>query len=168
MNKKMKVSHIIKPFQHPYHHKLILLNRRPLFKYKKNIKFLTMTIFKSKIITKSKNKKVQSLMMQYEEEDLPPHIHDPYAESVDDGHEVEPRETLTSIMPRVAGHVDVDQILTGISKSRVTCKHLINFCAHFSFVSSVEPHKVHDALIDNDWLVAMQEELNNFECNKVW
>ena len=37
--------------------------------------------------------------MQREEEDLPPHINDPYVEDVDDGNEVEPRETLTSIMP---------------------------------------------------------------------
>ena len=58
--------------------------------------------------------------MEDEEEDLPPHINDPYVEDVDDGHEVEPRETLTSIMPRVAGRVDVDKILTGISKGRVT------------------------------------------------
>ena len=69
-----------------------------------------------------------------DEEDLPPHINDPYVEDVDDGHEVEPRETLTSIMPRVAGHVDVDKILTGISEGRITRKHLTNFCAHFSFV----------------------------------
>ena len=54
--------------------------------------------------------------MQYEQEDLPPHINDPYVEDVDDGHEVEPRETLTSIMPRVAGRVDVDKILTDISE----------------------------------------------------
>ena len=94
--------------------------------------------------------------MQYEEEDLPPHINDPYVEDVDDGHEVEPRETLTSIMPRVAGRVDVDKILTGISEGRVTRKHLTNFCAHFSFVSSFEPIKVQDALMDNDWLVSMQ------------
>ena len=105
--------------------------------------------------------------MQYEE-DLPPHINDPYVEDVDDGHEVEPRETLTSIMPRVAGRVDVDKILTGISEGRVTRKQLTNFCAHFSFVSSVEPLKVQEALMDNDWLIAMQEELNSFERNQVW
>ena len=57
-----------------------------------------------------------------EEEDFPPHINDPYVEDVDDGHEVEPRETLTSIMPRVAGRVDVDKILTGISEGGVTRK----------------------------------------------
>ena len=71
-------------------------------------------------------------------------------------------------MPRVAGRVDVDKILTGISEGRVTRKHLTNFCAHFSFVSSIEPLKVQEALMDNDWLVAMQEELNSFERNQVW
>ena len=44
--------------------------------------------------------------MQHEEEDLAPHVNDAYVEDVDDGHEVEPCKTLTSIMPRVAGRVD--------------------------------------------------------------
>ena len=64
----------------------------------------------------------------------------------------------------MAGRVDVDKILTGISEGRVTRKQLTNFCAHFSFVSS-EPLKVQEALMDNDWLIAMQEELNSFERN---
>ena len=83
--------------------------------------------------------------MQYEEEDLPPHINDPYVEDVDDGHEVEPCETLTSIMPRVAGHVDVDQILTGISEGRVAHKQLTNFVLTFrlSLVSSHSRYKMH-------------------------
>jgi hypothetical protein len=36
------------------------------------------------------------------------------------------------------------------------------------FVSSFEPFKVEDVLRDPDWVVAMQEELNNFKCNEVW
>ena len=68
----------------------------------------------------------------------------------------------------MAGRVDVDKILTGISEGRVTRKQVTNFCAHFLFVSSVEPLKVQDALMDNDWLVAMQEEMNSFERNQVW
>jgi hypothetical protein len=86
---------------------------------------------------------------------------------VDDGNEVEPRETLTSIMPRLAGCVNVDQILTSLSEGRVTRKQLTNFYAHFLFVSSVEPLKVQDALVDANWLVSMQEELNNFKWNQV-
>jgi hypothetical protein len=35
-------------------------------------------------------------------------------------------------------------------------------------VSSIEPHRVEDALRDPDWVVAMQEELNNFTRNEVW
>ena len=35
--------------------------------------------------------------VQREEEYHPPHINDPYVEDVDDGNEVEPSETLTSI-----------------------------------------------------------------------
>jgi DNA repair protein RadC len=32
----------------------------------------------------------------------------------------------------------------------------------------VEPLKVEKALEDEDWVMAMQEELNNFERNQVW
>jgi hypothetical protein len=41
------------------------------------------------------------------------------------------------------------------------------FCEQYSFVSSFEPFKVEDALHDADWVVAMQEELNNFKRNEV-
>jgi hypothetical protein len=33
---------------------------------------------------------------------------------------------------------------------------------------SIEPYRVEDALRDSDWVVAMQEELNNFMRNEVW
>jgi hypothetical protein len=36
---------------------------------------------------------------------------------------------------------------------------------HFS---SFEPFKVEDALHDPNWVVVVQEELNNFKCNEVW
>jgi hypothetical protein len=35
-------------------------------------------------------------------------------------------------------------------------------------VSSIEPYKVEDALRHSDWVLAMQEELNNFTRNEVW
>jgi hypothetical protein len=35
-------------------------------------------------------------------------------------------------------------------------------------VSSIEPYRVEDALRDSDWVLAMQEELNNFTKNEVW
>jgi hypothetical protein len=45
---------------------------------------------------------------------------------------------------------------------------LANFCEHYSFVSSIEPFKIEEALQDPDWVLAMQEELNNFKRNEVW
>jgi hypothetical protein len=35
-------------------------------------------------------------------------------------------------------------------------------------VSSIEPYRVEDALRDPDWVLAMQEDLNNFTRNEVW
>jgi hypothetical protein len=57
----------------------------------------------------------------------------------------------------------VDQILGDISKGV-----LVNFCEHYSFVSSIEPFRVEEALLDPDWVLAMQEELYNFKRNEVW
>jgi hypothetical protein len=34
-------------------------------------------------------------------------------------------------------------------------------------MSSIEPYKIEDALRDPDWVMAMQEELNNFMRNEV-
>jgi hypothetical protein len=44
---------------------------------------------------------------------------------------------------------------------------LLFFCEHFSFVSSIEPYMIEDALRDPDWVMAMQEEVNNFMRNEV-
>jgi hypothetical protein len=40
-------------------------------------------------------------------------------------------------------------------------------CEHYSFVSSIEPYRVEDALRDLDWVMVTQEELNNFTRNEV-
>jgi hypothetical protein len=50
----------------------------------------------------------------------------------------------------------------------LTHSHLANFCQYYSFVYSLEPLKVEKALEDEDWVMTMQEELNNFERNQVW
>jgi hypothetical protein len=62
----------------------------------------------------------------------------------------------------------VDNILGSISKGVTTHSRLATFCEHYSFVSSLEPVKVEEALDDPDWVMAMQEELNNFTRNEVW
>ncbi|KAF3662916.1 hypothetical protein FXO38_10905 [Capsicum annuum] len=37
-----------------------------------------------------------------------------------------------------------------------------------AFLSVIEPKKVNEELLDADWIIAMQEELNQFEKGKVW
>ena len=41
----------------------------------------------------------------------------------------------------------VDQILGDISKRVTTRSRLVNFCEHYSFVSSIEPFRVEEALL---------------------
>ncbi|KAJ0078388.1 hypothetical protein Patl1_37122 [Pistacia atlantica] len=43
-----------------------------------------------------------------------------------------------------------------------------NTCHLLEFLSQVEPKKVDETLNDENWVQAMQEELNQFERSKVW
>jgi hypothetical protein len=74
--------------------------------------------------------------------------------------------------PRVRQSVQrdhpVDNILGSIRRGVTTRSRLANFCEHYLFVSMLEPLRVEDALGDADWVMAMQEELNNFTRNEVW
>jgi hypothetical protein len=62
----------------------------------------------------------------------------------------------------------VNSILGDIHKGVTTRSRVAHFCEHYSFVSPIEPNKIEDALRDPDWVVAIQEELNNFTRNDVW
>jgi hypothetical protein len=79
-----------------------------------------------------------------------------------------PRVPPTQVRATIQRHHPVDQILGDISKGVTTRSRLANFCEHYSFVSSIEPFRVEEALQDPDWVLAMQEELNNFKRNEVW
>jgi hypothetical protein len=78
-----------------------------------------------------------------------------------------PRAPPTQIRATIQRNHPVDQILGDISKGVTTHSRLANFCEHYSFVSSFEPFRVEEALQDPDWVLAMQEELNNFKRNEV-
>jgi hypothetical protein len=74
--------------------------------------------------------------------------------------------------PRVRQSVQqdhpVDNILGSIRRGVTTRSRLANFCEHYSFVSMLEPLRVEEALGDADWVMTMQENLNNFTRNEVW
>jgi hypothetical protein len=61
----------------------------------------------------------------------------------------------------------LDNILGSIKRGVTTRSCLAIFCEFYSFVSSLEPLKVEEALGDPDWITAMQEELNNFTRKEV-
>jgi hypothetical protein len=100
----------------------------------------------------------------------------PQEEGQDQGgaHEEHDKEEEASLVPptqvRTAIQINhpVDQILGDISKGVTTRSRLANFYEHYSFVSSIEPFRVEEALQDPDWVLAIQEELNNFKRNEVW
>jgi hypothetical protein len=79
-----------------------------------------------------------------------------------------PQVPPTQVRATIQRHHPINQILGDISKGVTTRSRLANFCEHYSFVSSIEPFRVEEALQDPDWVLAMQEELNNFKRNEVW
>jgi hypothetical protein len=66
-----------------------------------------------------------------------------------------PRVPPTQVRATIQRNHPVDQILGDISKGVTTRSRLANFCEHYSFVSSIEPFRVEEALQDPDWVLAM-------------
>jgi hypothetical protein len=85
-----------------------------------------------------------------------------------DKEDEEPRPPHPRVHQAIQQDHPVDTILDDIHKGVTTRSRVAHFCEHYSFVSSIEPHRVEDALQDSDWVMAMQEELNNFTRNEVW
>ena len=67
----------------------------------------------------------------------------------------------------VANH-PIDQILGDPSQGVATRSSLKNICNNVAFLSQIEPKNIDEAEMDKHWILAMQEELNQFERNGVW
>ena len=61
----------------------------------------------------------------------------------------------------------IDKIIGDISHGVTTRLNLKDACLNMAFVSQIEPSKVDEALGDDQWIISMQEELNQFERNQV-
>ena len=61
-----------------------------------------------------------------------------------------------------------DQIISNPSIGVRTKSSLRNIYNNLAFISQIEPKKLNDAIIDENWVISMQEELNQFERNEVW
>ena len=62
----------------------------------------------------------------------------------------------------------LDLMISDLNKGIQTRSQMRNVCAHFAFLSTLEPKNHEEALKDSEWFDAMQEELNEFERNKAW
>ena len=69
---------------------------------------------------------------------------------------------------RVSKNHPLENIIGDISKGVTTRNSLTQACNHMAFVSQIEPNDINEAIIDEHWTLAMQEELNQFERNSVW
>ena len=61
-----------------------------------------------------------------------------------------------------------DQIIGNPSIGARTRSSLRNICNNLVFISQIEPKKLNDAIIYDNLVIFIQEELNQFERNKVW
>ncbi|KAI3714720.1 hypothetical protein L6452_21679 [Arctium lappa] len=59
------------------------------------------------------------------------------------------------------------QVIGDFDKPVQTRSATLNQCMHDSFLSKIEPTRVSEALVDSDWVSAMQEEINQFEALKM-
>jgi hypothetical protein len=102
-----------------------------------------------------------------DQEDEPPQEEDNDQGGDDNDQDKEDDQGQRPPHPRVHQAIQrdhpVNTILGDIQKGVTTRSRVAHFCEHYSFVSSIEPYRVEDALRDSDWVLAMQEELNNFE-----
>ena len=66
-------------------------------------------------------------------------------------------------LPKEWKYIDAhpkEQILGDIFKGVQTRSSLKNFCANAAFLSQIEPKCIDEAMKDDSWIIAMQDELN--------
>ncbi|KAK9733228.1 hypothetical protein RND81_04G052800 [Saponaria officinalis] len=76
-------------------------------------------------------------------------------------------EPSVSTKWRYKGSHHIDSILGNLNSSVQTRRYLNNSCSFYSFLSTIEPTNIKEALAEPDWIIAIQEELQHFEQNKL-
>jgi len=79
---------------------------------------------------------------------------------------VEPTKPLSKDWRYATSHLK-DLIIGNVSKGVTTRSKFHDICGHFAFISYIEPKNIREVEGDSYWLIAMQEELHQFERNQV-
>ncbi|KAH9688106.1 Integrase catalytic domain-containing protein [Citrus sinensis] len=101
------------------------------------------------------------------QEDAPYGIQEEHHEETNAEQNEGTSQTLPKEWRYVSSHPK-DVILGDPSRGVITRSSLRNTCEHAAFISQIEPKSFADAENDESWIMAMQEELNQFERNNVW
>ncbi|GAV67062.1 hypothetical protein CFOL_v3_10571, partial [Cephalotus follicularis] len=76
--------------------------------------------------------------------------------------------TKEPIARREREYVKDNEVIGNPTEGVRTRSALREYCDNVAFISNIEPKNVLDALNDDCWIVAMQEELNQFDKSNVW
>ncbi|KAL8087693.1 hypothetical protein AgCh_037733 [Apium graveolens] len=82
-------------------------------------------------------------------------------------HEEISQQNLPKATRTVKNHPP-ELVIGNISERIKTRKGKANFCAYAAFLAQEEPKSIKESLEDENWIMAMQEELNQFERCDVW
>ena len=69
-------------------------------------------------------------------------------------------------IPWVRSHA-IENILGDRTRGVQTQSQVQNIASHLAFLSHIEPKTAKEALLDEDWIIAMQDELNQFTRSNV-
>ncbi|KAG5562829.1 hypothetical protein RHGRI_005526 [Rhododendron griersonianum] len=89
-------------------------------------------------------------------------------ERKDDEQDCESHDEPLNPTARVKLNHPTSQVIGNVADPMKTRKQLRDEVSYVCYVSLVEPKNIKEALIDECWVDAMHEELNQFERNNVW
>ena len=83
--------------------------------------------------------------------------------------EAEQDQMSTTKGPSIRVHKNHPQgLIIGNPDQGITTRRSVGVISNSCFVSKIEPRNVKEALTDEFWIEAMQEELNQFKRSEVW
>ncbi|GJZ07850.1 retrovirus-related pol polyprotein from transposon TNT 1-94 [Tanacetum coccineum] len=123
------------------------------------------------ILNKHTRKVEESLNVTFDETPPPSKISPLVDDDLDEEYTIKVTEKKNLENDIVDETLEIDEIVNIKESRNNPLENVIgnlNQSNFFCFISTIEPKNVNEALGDESWIVAMQEELNQFVANDVW